>query len=118
MAVESIGLSRTNATFWKRGSAPSSKNLQKLADFFGVPVDYLLGKDDSVTKDSDTIIAKAETESDQLFLTRLLREIDELPEPFKTEAIHQLAATARLVLNSYERLSRHQSTIKDSYDIT
>lgn len=42
-AVEAIGLNKANASFWKRGSLPSSKNIQKLSEYFGVPVGYLLG---------------------------------------------------------------------------
>lgn len=42
-AVEAIGLNKANASFWKKGSLPSSKNIQKLSEYFGVPVDYLLG---------------------------------------------------------------------------
>ena len=41
-AVEAIGLNKANASFWKRGSLPSSKNIQKLSEYFSVPVDYLL----------------------------------------------------------------------------
>ena len=40
----SIGLNKSNATFWKKGSIPKGSTLQKLADYFGVSVDYLLGK--------------------------------------------------------------------------
>lgn len=40
--VEAIGLNKANASFWKRGSLPSSKNIQKLSEYFGVPVDFLL----------------------------------------------------------------------------
>lgn len=43
----SIGLNKSNATFWKRGSIPKGDTLQKLADYFGVSVDYLLGISDS-----------------------------------------------------------------------
>lgn len=39
----SIGLNKSNATFWKKGSIPKGDTLQKLADYFGVSVDYLLG---------------------------------------------------------------------------
>lgn len=46
-AVEAIGLNKANASFWKKGSLPSSKNIQKLAEYFKVPVDYLLGGTDS-----------------------------------------------------------------------
>ena len=38
----SIGLNKSNATFWKNGSIPKGDTLQKLSDYFGVSVDYLL----------------------------------------------------------------------------
>lgn len=41
--VKEIGLSKPNVTYWKNGSMPSSTTLQKLADYFGVSVDYLIG---------------------------------------------------------------------------
>ncbi len=41
----SIGLNKSNATFWKKGSIPKGDTLQKLADYFGVSTDYLLGKE-------------------------------------------------------------------------
>lgn len=43
-AVKAIGLATANPTYWKRGSIPKGDTLQKLADYFGVSVDYLLGK--------------------------------------------------------------------------
>ena len=44
----SIGLNKSNATFWKKGSIPKGDTLRKLADYFGVSVDYLLGKSSTV----------------------------------------------------------------------
>ena len=43
----SIGLNKSNATFWKKGSIPKGETLQKLADYFGVSIDYLLGLADA-----------------------------------------------------------------------
>lgn len=37
-----IGLNNSSSTAWKRGSVPKGETLQKLADYFGVSVDYLL----------------------------------------------------------------------------
>lgn len=39
-----IGLSNSSTTTWKRGSIPKGDTLQKLADYFEVSVDYLLGQ--------------------------------------------------------------------------
>ncbi len=41
-----IGIAQQSVSLWKkRGSIPSGENLQKLADYFGVTVDYLLGNE-------------------------------------------------------------------------
>lgn len=52
--VKELGISAGSTTKWKNGSVPSGKTLQKLADFFGVSVDYLLGKTDQIEKPSVT----------------------------------------------------------------
>lgn len=42
------GISTGNFSDWKKGKAkPSARALEKLADYFDVPVDYLLGKIDN-----------------------------------------------------------------------
>lgn len=43
--VQQIGLNKSSATYWKNGAIPKGDTLQKLADYFGVSVDYLLGKE-------------------------------------------------------------------------
>lgn len=41
-----IGIAQQSVSLWKRrGSIPSGENLQKLADYFGVTVDYLLSNE-------------------------------------------------------------------------
>lgn len=44
-AAEQIGLSRTSVVKWKSGTTPSGATLTKIADYFGVSVDYLLGNE-------------------------------------------------------------------------
>ncbi len=39
-----LGLSSATATHWKNGKVPHHDTLLKIADFFNVSVDYLLGK--------------------------------------------------------------------------
>lgn len=41
--MRAIGLNKSSATYWKKGSIPSSETLQKLADYFSVSMDFLLG---------------------------------------------------------------------------
>ena len=43
-AVSEMGLSNSIATKWKKtGATPSGDTLQKIATYFNVPLDYLLG---------------------------------------------------------------------------
>ena len=44
--MRAIGLNKSSASYWKKGSIPSTETLQKLADYFDVSIDYLLGKED------------------------------------------------------------------------
>ena len=43
--AEEIGLSRASANGWRNGAMPSEVNLQKIADYFGVTVEYLKGEE-------------------------------------------------------------------------
>lgn len=40
-----MGLSRTSVVKWKAGSIPTGATLNKIAEYFGVSVDYLLGNE-------------------------------------------------------------------------
>ena len=44
--AKELGLSSGTVTFWKNGKIPKSDTLKKIADFFGVTVDYLLGNEE------------------------------------------------------------------------
>lgn len=45
-ACTDIGLNRSAVAKWKSGSKPNGTTAGKLADYFGVTTDYLLGKSD------------------------------------------------------------------------
>ncbi|WP_366140844.1 helix-turn-helix transcriptional regulator [uncultured Oscillibacter sp.] len=40
--MRTIGRNKSSASYWKKGTIPSSDTLQKAADYFGVSVDCLL----------------------------------------------------------------------------
>lgn len=44
-AAEKIGFYRSDVTRWGKGSTPRQASLQKIADYFGVPVSYLTGEE-------------------------------------------------------------------------
>lgn len=47
-----LGYSKTMATNWKKGSVPRDTTLLKIADYFGVSVEYLLGESESRGEES------------------------------------------------------------------
>lgn len=44
--VDEIGVSSGIITKWKNGTTPNGETLKKIADYFDVSVDYLLGRTD------------------------------------------------------------------------
>ena len=42
-----LGLSAATTTKWKSGTIPNGETLVKIADYFNVSVDYLLGREES-----------------------------------------------------------------------
>ena len=47
VVCKAIGLSNAAYSAWDNNSVPRRTTLKKLADYFGVSVDYLLGKEDT-----------------------------------------------------------------------
>ena len=58
-----LGFSNATATHWKNGTPPGSKSLNKIANYFGVSTDYLLGNTESaisapnITKNEQELIS-------------------------------------------------------------
>lgn len=56
----SVGLSTAAATHWKNGVVPNLKTVSKLAEYFDVSIDYLLGKEEITVEhfslDENTIV--------------------------------------------------------------
>lgn len=50
-ACTDIGLNRSAVAKWKNGSVPNGATAAKLADYFGVTVDYLLGKEEPALRE-------------------------------------------------------------------
>ena len=49
--LKDIGLDKSTIYDWKRGASKSyKKHIDRIADYFNVPVDYLLGRDATVSE--------------------------------------------------------------------
>lgn len=69
-ALADIGMSNATYTNWKkRGSTPQGKNLQKIADYFGVTTGYLLGEKPDTPTAEDPLTARLITLSELLSKT-------------------------------------------------
>lgn len=62
-----LGFSNATATKWKKGSVPKGNTLKKIADYFGVTTDYLLG---SETEQKEKPADEGELEKDVVIYHR------------------------------------------------
>ena len=56
--VKELSLSSSSVTSWKKGKVPHHGTLLKIAEYFGVSVDYLLGKDGEAPPPVDPVDAE------------------------------------------------------------
>lgn len=85
-AAQKMGISKTTVHRWKNGGGVTDANLQIIANYFGVPVDDLIG-DDSAQKEKPTAQGDGLTEK-QKYAIELIKstsddDLDKLIEMFK-----------------------------------
>lgn len=86
VVCKNIGISKSNYSNWNDSSVPRATTLQKLADYFGVSVDYLLGKEEQQKENAPTEDNLSEGER---MLLELFRQI---PEEKQQMALQMLRA--------------------------
>ena len=69
--VRILDLSSGSPTAWKSGSAPRQSTVIKLADYFGVTTDYLLGKEEQ----KKSALSEADLTEDELRILSAFREM-------------------------------------------
>ena len=79
-----IGISSASVTYWKNGSKPRDTALRKIADYFNVSIDYLLGK-------TDAPLSVSEQLSDELFA--LYGEVRDLTDEEKQKVLEFIKFT-------------------------
>lgn len=75
--AKEAGVTQTALSNWKAGrSTPTTKTLQKIADYFGVTVDYLIsGKNDSSEESGETELTTRDERDIAKDLDRIMNEI-------------------------------------------
>lgn len=121
---KATGVTQTSLSNWKSGrNTPSAKTLQKIADYFGVTVDYLMtGQEDTspkekssdlttrdnrdIAKDLDSIMAKLSNKEDGPVSYNGENLSDESMDLFKEELE---IALKRLKLINKEKYNPHKN---------
>lgn len=112
--AKNIGASSGSVTAWKNGTEPRNKTLSKIADYFGVSTDYLLGKETEkapiLTKKDERDIAK-----DLEAMMDNLENADGLMfdgNPMSSEARESMRAAIELGLRTVKLLNKETYTPK------
>lgn len=84
-AVKEIGIAAGSITQWKNGRIPRDSTLIKIAEYFGVSVDYLLGKEKSPTEEDELMSEFAKmflqfSEEEQRFVIAQMKGIMDMKE--------------------------------------
>lgn len=115
---KATGVTQTSLSNWKSGrSTPSAKTLQKIADYFGVSIEYLMtGKEDIVEK--ETILTSKDEKDiakDLDSLMNKLRNSEDGPASYDGEEIPE--ADLELFAGQVELMLRRLKAInKEKYN--
>ena len=115
-AAEAVGLNRAAVAKWKNGATPSAVTAIKLADYFGVTTDYLLGKPDqqetppALTKKDERDIEKILAAARSQFENQEGLMFD--GDPASPEAIESILAAMELGLQAAKQRNKEKYTPK------
>ena len=79
--VSELGLASGTATKWKKGTKPHDSTCKKIADYFGVTVEYLKGETDIKNPTADDDSGKEK---------ELIRLFKSIPDERRNEAMNYL----------------------------
>ncbi len=69
--LSDLQLGKNSFVNWSsRGTIPSGETLQRIADYFGVTVDYLLGKEEQAARSADSVFSLSKEEQEILLTYR------------------------------------------------
>ncbi|MBR2312177.1 MAG: helix-turn-helix transcriptional regulator [Clostridia bacterium] len=94
--AQKLGFSTGTVTWWKKGRQPRSTALQKIADYFNVSVDYLLGKEKKPSAPEGTE-DMGENEK------RLFAIWHQVPDEQKPELLNLIEAALRMQQGNSEK---------------
>lgn len=116
--AKEAGVTQTALSNWKSGrSTPTTKTLQKIADYFGVTIDYLMtGKEDIVKKDP-TLTSKDERDIEKILeqtREQLLSQEGLMfdGDPASPEAIESILSAMQIGMEMAKKKNKEKYTPK------
>ena len=117
------GVSQSTLSDWKRGlSTPKLDKLQKIADYFGVTVNYLMtGHEDSELSSDSQTQKKALTSRDTKEITEMLNNMEDLlkqdglmfdGDPATPEAIDSILSAMKIGMEMAKQKNKEKYTPK------
>ena len=109
-----IGASSGSVTAWKNGTDPRNATLSKIADYFGVSTDYLLGKE---AKKAPALTAKDERDIARN-LEKIMADLENSGDlmfdgdPMSDEARASMRSAIELGLRAVKQLNKETYTPK------
>ena len=115
--AKETGVTQSTLSDWKRGrSTPKSENMKKLADYFGVSIDYLMtGKEDSVEKEPQLKPRDERDIKNILANTEQLLKQDGLMfdgQPASQEAIDSILSAMQIGMEMAKKKNKEKYTPK------
>ena len=113
------GVTQSTLSDWKRGrSTPKSENMKKIADYFGVTVDYLMTGHDSEQKEKSPELTLRDERDISRDLNRIMEEIQKgNDEPLYYNGVKIDDASIGLLRNAIEyalRETRKENKVRYS----
>ena len=119
--AKATGIAQSTLSDWKRGrSVPKMDKMQKIADYFGVSVDYLLGNEEKPTgptADSDGLTPKDRRDIAR-DLEKLMDELEESGDlmfdgdPMSNEAMDSIRNAMAMALEYAKKVNKEKYTPK------
>lgn len=115
--AKATGISQNTFSDWKKGrSTPKIDKMQKIADYFGVTTDYLLGKPDQ--KETPPALTKKDERDIEKILAAARSQLENQEglmfdgDPASPEAIESILAAMELGLQAAKQRNKEKYTPK------
>lgn len=96
-----LGFSNSTATTWKKGKVPSDPSIQKIADYFNVPFEWLKGETENPSADQNSIENLTDRTIGNLSSPEDAGELLEALIPFIPK--NELLRLAQMLMEEYQK---------------